>query len=166
MAFGACRRGPPGARAAALKPPAALAWGVPDITRDDDAVRRLLAGRPRIAVVGASDDRSRDSNRIFRYLAQAGYAVVPVNPRAAAVDGVPTVPDLAAAARLGPVDLVDVFRAPEHVGPIVDEAVAVGAKAMWFQFGVVNPPAIEKAVRAGLDVVVDRCIKIEHARLL
>jgi predicted CoA-binding protein len=76
------------------------------------------------------------------------------------------VPDLAAAAKQGPIDIVDVFRAPDQVMPIVEQALAVKAKAIWFQLGVVNPEAIEKALKGGLDVVVDRCIKIEHARLL
>jgi predicted CoA-binding protein len=143
-----------------------VAGAVPDITLDDDAVRRLLAGKPRIAMVGASDNPARDSNRVWRYMASHGYTQVPVNPVTPSVEGVPTVPDLAAAARLGPVDLVDVFRAPDQVGPVVDAAIAVKAKAIWFQLGVVNPEAIEKAKRAGLQVVVDRCIKIEHGRLL
>jgi predicted CoA-binding protein len=139
---------------------------VPDITHDDAAVRRLLSGKPRIAMVGASDNPARDSHRVFLYMVQHGYAVTPVNPMTPTVHGVATVPDLRAAAAQGPIDIVDVFRAADQVGPVVDEAIAVGAKALWFQFGVVNPPAIEKAVKAGLTVVVDRCIKVEHARLL
>ena len=139
---------------------------MPDITNDDGAVRRLLAGKPRIAMVGASDNPARDSNRVWRYMASHGYTQVPVNPVTPSVEGVPTVPDLAAAAKLGPIDIVDVFRAPDQVVPVVDAAIAVKAKAVWFQLGVVNPEAIEKAKKAGLQVVVDRCIKIEHARLL
>lgn len=139
---------------------------MPDITRNDAAVRALLARKPRIAMVGASDNPARDSNRVFRYMASRGYTQVPVNPVTPAVEGIPTVPDLAAAAKLGPVDVVDVFRAPDQVMPIVEQAIAVKAKAIWFQLGVVNEPAIAKALAAGLDVVVDRCIKIEDARLL
>ncbi|HLF16483.1 MAG TPA: CoA-binding protein [Candidatus Thermoplasmatota archaeon] len=141
---------------------------MPDVTRDDPAVKRMLSGKPRIAMVGASDNPARDSNRVFRYLRGHGYEVLPVNPVIPAVEGVATVPDLKAAAvhwKGQRIDIVDVFRAPEQVGPIVDDAVAVGAKAIWFQLGVVNPEAIAKAVRSGLEVVVDRCIKIEHARL-
>jgi len=138
---------------------------MPDITRDDRAVKALLARKPRIAMVGASDNPARDSNRVFLYMQGHGYNQVPVNPTTPSVGGVPTVPDLAAAAKLGPVDVVDVFRAPDQVGPVVDAAIAVKAKAVWFQLGVVNEAAIKKAVDAGLDVVVDRCIKIEHARL-
>lgn len=139
-----------------------------DITHDDATVRELLSSRPRIAMVGASDNPARDSNRVFRYLVAAGYDVLPVNPVTPAVEGVATVPDLKAAAahwRGARIDIVDVFRAPDQVGPVVDAAISLGARSLWFQFGVVNEPEIRKAVAAGLDVVVDRCIKIEHARL-
>lgn len=139
---------------------------VADLTHDDDGMRKLLARKPRIAMVGASDNPARDSNSVFAYLQRRGYDVIPVNPVTPAVHGIPTVPDLKAAAKLGPIDLVDVFRAADQVPPIVDEAIAVGAKAIWFQFGVVNPPANEKALAAGLDIVVDKCIKVEDARLV
>ena len=138
--------------------------GVPDITHDDARVKALLARKPRIAVVGASDNPARDSNRVFLYMQRHGYHQVPVNPTTPEVAGVKTVPDLQAAAKLGPVEVVDVFRAPDQVGPVVDAAIAVKAKAIWFQLGVVNPDAIQKAIDAGMDVIVDRCIKIEHAR--
>lgn len=137
-----------------------------DITRNEPAVRSLLASRPRIAMVGASDKPDRDSNRVFRYLLDHGYDVVPVTPVAPVVCGRQSVPDLKTAAASGPLDIVDIFRAPDQVGPIVDDAIALGAKSIWFQLGVVNGPAIDKAVAAGLDVVVDRCIKIEHHALL
>jgi predicted CoA-binding protein len=139
---------------------------VPDISDDDRALEALLRRRPRIAMVGASDNPARDSNRVFLYMRRHGYEVVPVNPMTAAVDGVPTAPDLAAAAQAaGGLDLVDVFRAPDQVMPVVDGAIAGKARAIWFQLGVVNDAAIRKALDAGLEVVVDRCIKIEHARL-
>lgn len=128
-------------------------------------MRALLSSKPRIAMVGASDNPARDSNRVFRYMATHGYTQIPVNPVTPAVEGVATVPDLPAAAKLGSIDIVDVFRAPDQVLPIVEQAIAVKAKAIWFQLGVVNPQAIAKANAAGLQVVVDRCIKIEHARL-
>lgn len=139
---------------------------MPDVTRDDAALERLLDKRTRIAMVGASDNPSRDSNSVFRYLVANGYTVIPVNPTTPTVAGVPTVPDLAAAKKLGPVHMVDVFRAADQVGPVVEDAIAVGATSIWFQLGVVNPAAIQRASAAGLDVVVDRCIKIEHARLV
>lgn len=139
---------------------------MPDITNDDDALRALLDSNPRIAMVGASDNPARDSNRVFRYMARYGYKQIPVNPVTPSVEGIPTVPDLAAAAQQGPIDIVDVFRAPDQVVPVVEAAIAVKAKAIWFQLGVVNADAIAKAKAAGMQVVVDRCIKIEHARLL
>lgn len=152
---------------ALLKALQRLAARVPDITHDDRAVKALLASKPRIAVVGASDNPARDSNRVFAYMQRHGYEQLPVNPVAPEVHGVKSVPDLHAAAKLWPrIDVVDVFRAPDQVGPVVDAAIAVKAKAIWFQLGVVNPAAIQKALDAGLDVVVDRCIKIEHARLM
>jgi predicted CoA-binding protein len=138
---------------------------VPDISNDDGAMEALLRRRPRIQMVGASDNPARDSNRVFLYMQRHGYEVVPVNPTIPAVNGVPTVPDLAAAGAKGGLDLVDVFRAPDQVGPVVDAAIAGKARAIWFQLGVVNAPAIQKALDAGMEVVVDRCIKIEHARL-
>lgn len=116
-------------------------------------------------MVGASDNPARDSNRVFRYLVTRGFDVVPVNPVAPAVEGIPTVPDLAAAAKAGRVDMVDVFRAADAVPPIVEDAIAVGASSIWFQFGVIHEAGIQRALGAGLDVVVDRCIKIEVARL-
>lgn len=141
---------------------------MPDLSNDDRAIKALLERKPRIAVVGASDNPARDSNSVFGYMKRHGFDQVPVNPMAPEVHGVKTVPDLAAAAKHWPqgLDLVDVFRAPDQVGPIVDAAIALKAKAIWFQLGVVNPSAIQKALDAGLDVVVDRCIKIEHTRLL
>ena len=142
-----------------------LACIMADITRDDTRMRKLLAGKPRIAMVGASDNPARDSNLVFRYLRAAGYDVIPVNPMTPTVDGVPTVPDLAAAAATGPIDMVDVFRAADQVGPVVEDAIKIKASSVWFQLGVVNPAAIDRATKAGLDVVVDLCIKVEHARL-
>lgn len=136
-----------------------------DLTHDDAALRRLLSKSHPIAMVGASDNPARDSNRVFQFLQARGYPVLPVNPTTPTVLGVPTVPDLKAARAQGPVHTVDVFRAADQVGPVVEEAIAIGAKALWFQFGVVNPPAIQRALEAGLDVVVDRCIKVEIARL-
>jgi uncharacterized protein len=140
---------------------------VPDITRDDAAVRRLLSSNPRIAVVGASDNPMRDSNSVFAYMQRHGFEQLPVNPVVKAVHGVAAVPDLAAAkAKWGEVDIVDVFRAADAALGVTKEAIAIGAKAIWFQLGVVNKQAIDAALQAGMDVVVDRCIKIEHARLM
>ena len=131
------------------------------------AQRRALLDRvSTIAVVGASANPLRPSYTVFSYLrTQTPYVVAPINPTIDAIDGVPAFPSLAAfAARYGPPDLVDVFRRPEQLVGVVDEAIAAGARAIWFQYGVVNEDAIKRADEAGLDVVVDRCIKVESAR--
>ncbi|HEU5479629.1 MAG TPA: CoA-binding protein [Candidatus Tumulicola sp.] len=131
------------------------------------AQRRALLDRvSTIAVVGASANPLRPSYTVFSYLrTQTPYVVAPINPTIDAIDGVPAFPSLAAfAARYGAPDLVDVFRRPEQLVGVVDEAIAAGARAIWFQYGVVNDAAIALADRAGMTVVVDRCIKVEHAR--
>jgi predicted CoA-binding protein len=131
---------------------------------DEQALmKKLLQQSRRIAVVGASDRPDRDSHRIFVFLREQGYDVVPVNPGVAEVAGVPAVASLAEA---GPVDLVDVFRAPQHVPGVVDEAIAAKAPAIWLQLGVVHEGAIARARAAGIEVVVDRCILVEHRRLM
>lgn len=135
---------------------------------DTDASRDALLRRSRtIAVVGASANASRDSFGVFSYLRTTGrYDVTPVNPSLSdGIDGVAAFPSLAAyAAERGAPDIVDVFRKADDAPAVAREAVAAGAKAIWFQFGVVNAEAIRIADDAGLDVVVDRCIKIDDAR--
>jgi predicted CoA-binding protein len=128
--------------------------------------RALLARSHTVAMVGASDNPTRPSYFVFSYLRTKGrLKVAPVNPGLSAIDGIRAYPTLAAyAAENGPPDIVDVFRRPEETPVVAREAVAVGAKAIWFQYGVINQEAIDIAERAGLDVVVDRCIKVESAR--
>ncbi|HVN68986.1 MAG TPA: CoA-binding protein [Candidatus Binatia bacterium] len=131
------------------------------------AARRALLDRVKsVAVVGASRNPARPSYTVFSYLRrQRGYEVTPINPTIADIDGVKAYPSLAAyAAEHGPPDVVDVFRRPTHLLGIVNEAIAAGAKAIWLQYGVVDDAAIAAADRAGLDVVIDRCMKVEHAR--
>lgn len=113
-----------------------------------------------IAVVGASNKPYRPSLSIYQYLKRVGYTVYPVNPMVAEVDGDKTYASLAEVPE--PIDIVNVFRRSEHLSAVVDEAIAVGAKAIWGQFGVTDPAAEAKARAAGLQVVVDRCIMIEH----
>lgn len=139
-----------------------------DRTRDDDALRTLLERPRRIAVVGASDNPARDSRMVFRFLQAHGHDVLPVNPVADSVAGVPAVPDLEAArAHWGaPPEVVDVFRAPEHVPGVVEQALEVGAPWLWLQFGAVHDGAVRRALEGGMEVVVDRCIKVEVGRLL
>jgi predicted CoA-binding protein len=129
--------------------------------------RDLLARSRTVAMVGASANTTRPSYFVFSYLRTRGrYDVAPINPALAEIDGVRAYPTLAAyAADHGAPDIVDVFRKPAETPAIVREAIAAGAKAIWFQYGVINDEAIRLADRAGLDVVVDRCIKVESARL-
>lgn len=130
------------------------------------ARRDLLDRSTTIAMVGASGNPMRPSYTVFSYLrTRTRYEVTPINPTIAAIDGVAAYPSLTAyAAAHGAPDIVDVFRKPSEVLAVVDEAIAVGAKAIWFQYGVINGEAIAHADKAGLDVVVDRCLKVEFAR--
>jgi len=126
-------------------------------TEDIDAILDLK----KIAVVGLSSDPSRASYGVARHMQRHGYQVIPVNPNESEILGVRAYPSLSDLAE--PPDVVDVFRRPEHVAAVVDEAIAVGAKAVWLQLGVIDEQAAQKARDAGLLVVMDRCIKIEHA---
>jgi predicted CoA-binding protein len=131
------------------------------------AQRRALLDRSHtVAMVGASATVTRPSYFVFSYLRTRGKLdVTPVNPAITEIDGVHAYPTLAAyAAGQGAPDIVDVFRKPEDAPQVARDAVAVGAKAIWFQYGVINDDAIRIADDAGLDVVVDRCIKVESAR--
>jgi len=131
------------------------------------AQRRALLDRSKtVAMVGASANPLRPSYTVFSYLRTQGlFDVSPINPTIAAIDGVPAYPSLAAyATEHGAPDIVDVFRRPSEVFELTREAIAVGAKSIWFQYGVINQEAIDVAAAAGLDVVVDRCIKVESAR--
>ena len=131
------------------------------------AERRALLDRSRtVAMVGASPNPTRPSYFVFSYLRTRGKLdVTPINPQTQSIDGVRSYPTLAAyAAERGAPDIVDVFRRPEETPQVAREAIAAGAKAIWFQYGVINAEAIRLADEAGLDVVVDRCIKVESAR--
>lgn len=124
----------------------------------------LLKSARVIAVVGYSDRPHRTSNNIGNYLRHAGYRVYPVNPTISEVDG------LRAYASLGevpePIDIVNVFRRAEFLGAVVDDAIAVKAKAVWAQLGVVDHEAATRAEQAGLQMVMDRCIMVDHRMLI
>jgi uncharacterized protein len=128
--------------------------------------RDLLARSHTIAMVGASNNATRPSYFVFSYLRTKGtYDVTPINPTIAEIDGIKAYPTLAAyTAEHGAPDVVDVFRRPADAPAVAREAIAAGAKAIWFQYGVINEEAIALADGAGLAVVVDRCIKVESAR--
>lgn len=129
----------------------------------DEELRRLLTEAETIAVVGASSNPSRPSHGIFRKLLSAGYRVVPVNPNETAVLGQRAYPSLAEVPH--PIDIVDVFRRAEYTPAVAAEAVAVGAKALWLQSGIVNEAAAERARAGGLTVVMDACIGVVHSML-
>jgi uncharacterized protein len=130
----------------------------PEERAEADAVRRMLVGR-RIAVVGLSDDPTRASYGVAAYLRSAGKEIIPVNPNYPTVMGLKCYPSLEDVP--GPIDVVDVFRRPEYCPDVVRSAVAVGAKGVWLQSGVVSDEAREIARRAGIDFVQDRCMKVD-----
>ncbi len=136
------------------------------ILEADAALGALLARAHTIALVGASPKPERPSHDVFlRLRADGRFDVAPINPGVGTIAGVTTFPSLAAyAAARGAPDIVDVFRRASAAPRVTREAILVGAKAIWFQFGVANDEAIKLADDAGLDVVVDRCLKIEAAR--
>jgi predicted CoA-binding protein len=131
---------------------------------DIPGLRRILAQTRTIAVVGLSAHWYRPSNFAAKYMQDKGYRVIPVNPSYTEVLGQRCYPNLTAIGE--PVDLVDCFRKPQDIVPIAREAVAVGAHVLWMQLGIRNQEAADIALAAGLDVVMDRCVKIEHARIL
>jgi predicted CoA-binding protein len=133
------------------------------ITTDDD-LRAILTTASSIAVVGASQKPWRASHDIAHYLIEAGYTVFPVNPAYEEVLGRRCYPTLASIG--SPVDIVDVFRNPDALVPIVGDAIAIGAKTIWMQSGVVNEEAARRAEEAGLNVVMDRCIAVDHRFLV
>ena len=127
-----------------------------------ETIRRILDECRTIAVVGLSSDPSRPSNSVSGYMRRQGYRVIPVNPNETSVFGQKSYPDLFAVTEK--IDLVDVFRRPAEAGKAVDDAIAVGAKAVWLQEGVIDSAAAQRAVDAGLMVVMDRCWLKEHVR--
>lgn len=130
----------------------------------EEAIRRLLEEARRIAVVGLSPKPHRDSNRIARYLLERGYEVVPVYPREEEILGLRVYRRIADIP--GGVQIVDVFRRSEHLPEVVDDALAARAPALWFQLGCIHEQAAARAAAAGASVVMDRCIMVDHARLL
>jgi predicted CoA-binding protein len=130
----------------------------------DAEVEKLLRESKTIAVVGLSDDPAKASHGVGRYLVSQGYQVIPVNPNSETVIGLKSYPDLASIGR--PVDIVDIFRPSEAVLPLAAQAIAIGAHAIWMQEGIFHAEAERQAKKAGLRVVMNRCIMKEHHRLI
>ncbi|MEY4368641.1 MAG: hypothetical protein RL564_591 [Pseudomonadota bacterium] len=126
-------------------------------------LRRILKNNHTIAVVGLSADWYRPSYFAAKYMQEHGFRIIPVNPKYDEILGEKCYPNLKAIPEA--VDIVDVFRKPDDCVPIAEDAVAIGAKVLWLQLGVVNEEAARVAMAGGLEVVMDRCVKIEYARL-
>jgi hypothetical protein len=130
-------------------------------------IRSILTSFRHIAVVGISDKPGRPSNAVFRYLMKAGYELYPVNPTLDRVFGMKCWPSLSAipTEQRKLIEIVVIFRKPADVPPVVDEAIAAGTRVVWMQLGITNADAARKAREAGLEVVENRCIAVEHQRL-
>ena len=133
------------------------------MTDDIVTLRRILKENHAIAVVGLSANWYRPSYFAAKYLKDHGYRVIPVNPLYSEVLGETCYPDLKSVPEK--IDIVDCFRKAEDIPPLVEDAIEIGAKVLWMQLGIVNKEAAQRARAAGLEVVMDRCIKIEYARL-
>ncbi len=133
----------------------------------DAEIRELLEKARTIAIVGLSDKAHRPSHGVARALRRFGYTVVPVNPTVEEILGQESYPDLAAVRNAGiEIDIVDVFRSPGHVSPIVDACIELGLPALWLQEGVIAEDDATRAAGAGIFTVMDRCIYKEHVRLI
>lgn len=133
-------------------------------TKSTEAVNGLIRSIRSIAVVGFSPKKNRPSNMVGKYLIDTGFTVFPVNPGSNEIYGQICYPDLKSIPE--PVDIVNIFRRSEDVLPFVVDAIAIGAKAIWMQQGIVNEAAAQLAEKAGLQVVMDRCIKIDHTNMM
>ena len=131
--------------------------------QNSHTIRHILRNHRRVAMVGLSANESRPSFFVGYYLQRMGFEVIPVNPRYEQILGQKSYPDVVSIPE--PPDVVDVFRRPDEISEVVDEAMTVGAKSLWLQFDVVNETEAARAQEAGLLVVMDKCMKIEHGRL-
>lgn len=130
---------------------------------DDKGIKEIFDRTGTIAVVGLSSNTSKPSHGVAKYLQSQGYRIIPVNPKEDTILGEKAYPDLKSIPEK--IDVVDVFRRPEHIPEIADEAVEIKADVLWLQEGIVNEEAAEKARKAGLTVVQDACMLQEHKRL-
>ncbi|AGL01860.1 CoA-binding protein [Desulfoscipio gibsoniae] len=130
----------------------------------DQQVREILQNSRTIAVVGLSHKTHRDSYQVAQYMQARGYRIIPVNPRIKTVLGETAYPDLLSVPEK--VDIVNIFRRSDQVPPIVDEALKINSGAVWMQLGIINDEAAEKCSANGVPVIMNKCIKVEHAKLL
>lgn len=141
-----------------------MSFELGNVKNIDEKIKRILKDYKNIAVVGLSPKEDRPSHVVAKYLKSQGYRIIPVNPNADEILGEKCYPDLSSLP--SPIDVVDIFRRPEDVLPIVDEAIKIKAKVIWMQEGIINEEAAEKAGKAGLEVVMDHCMLKEHKRFL
>lgn len=137
---------------------------MPYLNHDDDALRRVLQESRAIAVVGYSNKPDRASYQVAQYLQQVGYTVIPVNPAVERIGPLISYPSLSAVPV--PVDIVNVFRRSDYLPEIVEDAIALGLPTVWAQLGVSNDEALQIALDADLNVIMDKCIKVDHHRLI
>jgi uncharacterized protein len=136
--------------------------GERELYQNTKRIQDLLGSARTIAVVGLSTESTKASNMVASYLQDEGYRIIPVHPKASEILGEPAYPTLEAIP--DPVDIVNVFRPASEVAAIVDSAIRIGAKAVWMQLRIVDLASADRGLEAGLDVVVDKCIKMEHGR--
>ena len=133
---------------------------------DDGGIRNILKNSRTIAVVGISDKHERDSFHVAKYLASEGYKIIPINPALESWEGIKSYPDLSSIPEGTKIDIVDIFRKSEAVPEIVNESLELKPKVVWMQLGVENEEAANKATGNGIDVVMNKCIMVEHKRLI
>jgi predicted CoA-binding protein len=138
---------------------------IPKFNADDKEIEQILKKYKNIAVVGASPKEDRPSYMVTKFLIENGYVVFPVNPNCERILSLRCYKTLSEIPKESPVEIVDIFRKPEEVKPIVEEAIKVGAKVIWMQEGVVNNEAAEIAIKNGLQVVMNKCIKSQLMRI-
>ncbi len=126
-------------------------------------IRNILENATNIAVVGLSPKEERPSNMVAKYMLNAGFTIIPVNPGHDTLMGMRCYPDLLSITQ--PVDIVDIFRKSEDILPVVEQAITIGASTIWMQQGIINHDAANIAIKNNLSVIMDRCIKVDHANL-
>lgn len=132
---------------------------------DENKINEILEKYKNVAVVGISEKPERDSYRVSEYLMKNGYNIIPINPKLSEWNGIKSYPDLASIPSGLSVDIVDIFRKPEAVIPVVEEAISIHPKVIWMQEEVINEEAADLAKRNGLTVVMNRCMMKEHINL-